>query len=73
MEENYSLHSNIYFHHEVLCKTEKGRNVDLITITDIENCKEEKQPFIEGIFPNNQRPFKINRPKIVISARVHPG
>ena len=28
---------------------------------------------VEGIFPNNQRPFTINRPKVFISARVHPG
>lgn len=28
---------------------------------------------IEGIFDEDDRPFKIDRPRIVISARVHPG
>lgn len=29
---------------------------------------------IIGLFPNNdERPYKIDKPKVIISARVHPG
>lgn len=40
VEDKYALHSSIYFHREVLTTTAHGRNVDLITITDIENCQD---------------------------------
>lgn len=73
MEERYALHSDIYFHREVLCTTAGGRNVDVVTITDMGNCRESRQLSGEGTFPDKEKPFTIDRPKIVISARVHPG
>lgn len=44
-----------------------------MTITDRRNLSREKMEAIEGIFDEDDRPYKIDRPRIVISARVHPG
>lgn len=49
----------------------------LLTVTSRSNCLQEREAPIDGLFENhskNERPLKIRkRPKVLITARVHPG
>lgn len=70
----YRKHGEIYFHDEVLCRTSETRKVHLITITDRRNIGSEREAGIEGCFEDGgDRAFKIDKPTVVISARIHPG
>ncbi|EAN88195.1 Carboxypeptidase-like protein [Trypanosoma cruzi] len=73
--------SSIYFHHEILCKSLDGRNVDLLTITDRSGICNERFPLCgEGDMPyssargETERPHQfIGKQCVVLTARVHPG
>lgn len=74
LASKYRKHPEIYFCDEVLCHTSETRKVHLITITDKRNIGTEREDSVEGIFEEGaERPFKIDKPRIIISARVHPG
>jgi hypothetical protein len=46
----------------------------LLTITDSRNLGTERVAGIDGLFEDGgERPFRIDKPRVVISARVHPG
>jgi hypothetical protein len=83
-----SLTSNIYFHHDVLTISRMGRNLDLLTISSLDNITNEVESHIEGLFPipgtMRSRKFQYGEGKkmrnsdfkksvVFISARVHPG
>jgi hypothetical protein len=57
----------------VLCRTSADRIVRVLTVTDKGNCSSEREGKIDGILGESPRPFKIDRPRVVISGRVHPG
>ncbi|KEG14136.1 zinc carboxypeptidase [Trypanosoma grayi] len=70
-----------YFHHEILCKSLDGRNVDLLTITDRSGICTDRAPlYAEGDIPYSSAMGETVRPHhfvgkqfVVLSARVHPG
>nr|CCC90065.1 putative zinc carboxypeptidase [Trypanosoma congolense IL3000] len=73
--------TDIYFSHEILCKTLDGLNVDLLTITDNVGICEERVPlFSDGEAPYSSAKGETSRPHsfpgklaVVLTARVHPG
>ena len=64
---------------ELLTNTLEGRRVDLLTITSYKDLLFEREPIIEGLFPEIDgkgkaiRPYKAKKPIVFVSARVHPG
>lgn len=69
----------IYFHRETLTRSLDGRRIELLTISDMYGISQDKEPGIEGLFPD-QPPESPNRPHLFpdktyyfLSARVHPG
>lgn len=74
LERRFSHHSQIYFTRELLNYTLDGRRIDLLTLTTYKDLLFEREPHIEGLFPESKsRPYKAKKPIIFISARVHPG
>lgn len=75
--------TSVYLHHEVLCKTLDGRNVDLLTITGVNDMSKDLEPPLDanGHFPASMsascavpRPFVFpSKEYVVLTARVHPG
>ncbi|RNF12237.1 putative zinc carboxypeptidase, putative,metallo-peptidase, Clan MC, Family M14 [Trypanosoma conorhini] len=73
--------SSKYFHHEILCKSLDGRNVDLLTITDRNGlCIEHCPLYGKGDVPYSSAKGYTERPHqftgkqfVVLTARVHPG
>lgn len=73
--------TDVYFSHEILCKSLDGLNVDLLTITDYLGVSEKRVP----LFSNGEAPYssvrgETSRPHlfsgklaVVLTARVHPG
>lgn len=49
--------------------------MDILTITGHSNKLEQREDYIDNLFPNKKikRPFKFNKPTVFLSARVHPG
>lgn len=46
----------------------------MVTISARANCEKVREEMIEDIFvEGEERPFRIDKPKIVLTARVHPG
>ncbi|KAL0275000.1 UNVERIFIED_CONTAM: hypothetical protein PYX00_002994 [Menopon gallinae] len=73
---NNDINDAIYYHRETLCYSLEYRNVDLITISSHHNITSEREPRIDKLFPdeNRPRPFRFHDKKVIfISARVHPG
>ena len=45
-----------------------------MTITEKVNCATEREEDVPWLFPEkSQRPFQIDKPTILMTARVHPG
>ena len=58
----------------MLTKSLEGRVVEMLTITSKSKIKEEKEPMVEGLFPEgDNRPNVFEKPVVFISSRVHPG
>lgn len=73
-ESKYSKHDEIYFHQEVMTRTSEHRKVHLLTLTARNNVNsKQREDGVEGIFGEGPRPYKIDKPRVVVSARVHPG
>jgi cytosolic carboxypeptidase protein 5 len=47
--------------------------MELITLTGRSNIQTEREDVLEGLFPENNRPFKFEKPTVFITSRVHPG
>lgn len=75
---------DIYFHREILCKTLEGRDVELLTISDMAGIilEERGMPMLDAVngIPYSSAKGRTTRPRcfqgkkyIVLSARVHAG
>lgn len=42
----------ISFHRELLCYTLQGRRVDLLTISSLRGITDEREPRLDGLFPD---------------------
>ncbi|XP_073905452.1 cytosolic carboxypeptidase-like protein 5 isoform X2 [Castor canadensis] len=78
--ENHSTHSSpldtIYYHRELLCYSLDGLRVDLLTVTSCHGLRDDREPRLEQLFPDNStpRPFRFTGKRIFfLSSRVHPG
>ncbi len=71
---DHCYNDDFYFYKEVLVKSSEGRDVHLLTITSHDHKEQEcEELFDERLFPEVKRPYKFNKPVVLISARVHPG
>ncbi|XP_043397904.1 cytosolic carboxypeptidase-like protein 5 isoform X9 [Chelonia mydas] len=66
----------IYYHRELLCRSLDNLRVDLITVTSCHGMREEHEPRLDNLFPDEAIP----RPRcfagkrvFFLSSRVHPG
>ena len=68
---------NLYYQREILTKTPENRNIDLITVSNVDIVNDTSEPALSGLFP--EFPSKLRPPLfkskevIFISSRVHPG
>lgn len=69
--------SDIYYHRELVTRSLDGRRIDLITLSSREGLMDEREPYLEGLFPDGRATPRAHRFKdkrvIFISCRVHPG
>eukprot|EP00092_Neocalanus_flemingeri_P026232 GFUD01028433.1.p1 GENE.GFUD01028433.1~~GFUD01028433.1.p1 ORF type:complete len:549 (+),score=113.91 GFUD01028433.1:26-1648(+) len=68
--------TDIYIHRETVIKSLENRNLDLLTITDMNGLQEELEDDLQDLFPDetNRRPHMFDKKEIVfVSSRVHPG
>lgn len=67
----------IYYHRELMCYTPDGRRLELLTITSRAGILAEREPGIDGLFPDAETVPRAHRfrgkPGVFVSARVHPG
>jgi len=67
----------IYYHRELMCYTPDGRRLELLTITSRAGILAEREPVIDGLFPDVEVVPRVHRfrgkPGVFVSARVHPG
>ena len=68
--------SEIYVNRETVIKSLENRNLDLITITDMNGIQDKHEETLPDLFPDegDQRSQTFNNKEIIfISSRVHPG
>ena len=71
--ESY-LTADTYYYREILAKSIDGREIELLTISSIQNMQEEAEEKLLGIFPSEtSRCLRPKKPIIFVSSRVHPG
>ena len=67
----------IYYHRELMSYTPDGRRIELLTITSRAGILAEREPVIDGLFPDAEVVPRVHRfrgkPGVFVSARVHPG
>lgn len=79
MQDKYGTdgkkNKTIYFKRELLSYSYERRPMELLTFSSKEGLTAEREPLIEGLFPEGgQRPYKFKDKKtIFLSSRVHPG
>ena len=81
--EKYKSSKEIYAHQETPIHSIEGREMRLITISSFIGITDEREEYIERLFPKKTlRPFKYSRtllrfikekPCVFMTARVHPG
>jgi len=66
----------IYFHRDILCNSNDGLNIDLLTVTSLKNITDEEESCIEYLYPDHERSrakrFR-NKKIFFLTSRVHPG
>ena len=68
--------SEIYVNRETVIKSLENRNLDLITITDMNGIQDRFEKTLPDLFPdeNDQRSHTFTNKEIIfVSSRVHPG
>lgn len=66
--------SDCLFYREVITRSQDGRDVELITISNRENFGTEREERLYPAFLTQMpRCYRSNKPVVFISARVHPG
>uniref|UniRef100_A0A8C8SMB6 Cytosolic carboxypeptidase-like protein 5 n=1 Tax=Pelusios castaneus TaxID=367368 RepID=A0A8C8SMB6_9SAUR len=67
---------SIYYRRELLCRSLDNLRVDLLTITSCHGMKEQREPRLEKLFPDEAtpRPHCFSGKRVFfLSSRVHPG
>lgn len=68
--------TEIYINRETVIKSLENRNLDLLTITDLNGMEDSFEETLPDLFPEeaNRRPHTFKNKDIVfVSSRVHPG
>ncbi|XP_074803384.1 cytosolic carboxypeptidase-like protein 5 isoform X6 [Natator depressus] len=66
----------IYYHRELLCRSLDNLRVDLITVTSCHGMREEHEPRLDNLFPDEATPRPhcfAGKRVFFLSSRVHPG
>ncbi|XP_077668373.1 cytosolic carboxypeptidase-like protein 5 isoform X4 [Eretmochelys imbricata] len=66
----------IYYHRELLCHSLDNLRVDLITVTSCHGMREEHEPRLDNLFPDEATPRPhcfAGKRVFFLSSRVHPG
>ncbi|XP_038251688.1 cytosolic carboxypeptidase-like protein 5 isoform X5 [Dermochelys coriacea] len=66
----------IYYHRELLCHSLDNLRVDLLTVTSCHGMREEHEPRLDNLFPDEATPRPhcfAGKRVFFLSSRVHPG
>nr|XP_042701360.1 cytosolic carboxypeptidase-like protein 5 isoform X7 [Chrysemys picta bellii] len=67
---------SIYYHRELLCRSLDNLRVDLLTVTSCHGMREEREPRLDNVFPDEATPRPhcfAGKRVFFLSSRVHPG
>ncbi|XP_050804692.1 cytosolic carboxypeptidase-like protein 5 isoform X2 [Gopherus flavomarginatus] len=67
---------SIYYHRELLCHSLDNLRVDLLTVTSCHGMREEREPRLDNLFPDEATPRPhcfAGKRVFFLSSRVHPG
>ncbi|TFJ96487.1 protein FAM86A [Platysternon megacephalum] len=67
---------SIYYHRELLCRSLDNLRVDLLTVTSCHGMREEREPRLDNLFPDEATPRPhcfAGKRVFFLSSRVHPG
>ncbi|KAM9155397.1 cytosolic carboxypeptidase-like protein 5 isoform 3-T3 [Pangshura tecta] len=67
---------SIYYQRELLCRSLDNLRVDLLTVTSCHGMREEREPRLDNLFPDEATPRPhcfAGKRVFFLSSRVHPG
>ena len=47
--------------------------MEMLTISGNDKILSDREPMIQGLFPEGIRPYLIDKPTVFLTSRVHPG